>query len=83
MFRDPRVCHIRFTYTNYRGETRTREACGPFEVSLEVVTHHLEKQWILTAFDVEKNAKRSYAMKDMSDVRVVAEEDPYARCHDV
>lgn len=57
-----------FTYKNYRGETSERE----------VIVHHVrnistewhpEKQWILTALDVEKNQLRDFAMRDMSNVR--------------
>lgn len=58
---------MHFTYTNYRGETDKRE----------VIVHHIrhistdwhpEKQWIMTALDVNKNAMRDFAMRDMSDV---------------
>lgn len=83
MFTDPRVRRIRFTYTNHRGETREREAIGPFEMVLTATDHHPDRQWILSCYDADKGTGRSFAMKDMRDVRVAEEEDAYARCHNV
>ena len=83
MFHDPKTRRVRFMYTNYRGETRERIAAGPFHVAWEATDHHPTRQWILHCFDVQSGNQRSFAMAHMDDVRVVAEEDAYARCHDI
>ncbi|WP_273785673.1 hypothetical protein [Brucella intermedia] len=54
---------ITLTYTNYRGETseRTITPIRPWFGSTE---WHSEPQWLLTAFDHEKQANRDFAIKD-------------------
>ena len=51
-------------YTNYRGETAYRTIV-PETIWFGGTSWHPEKQWLLDALDVEKNEKRSFAMKDI------------------
>lgn len=53
----------RFTYTNWRGETSER-TIQPKYVWFGSTEWHPEPQWLLTAFDLEKNAHRDFALKD-------------------
>lgn len=55
---------VRILYTNYRGETSLRQIV-PERVHFGSTNWHPEKQWLLDALNVEKNATRSFAMKDI------------------
>lgn len=55
---------VRILYTNYRGETGLRRIV-PERIHFGSTEWHSEPQWLLDALDVEKNAKRSFAMKDI------------------
>jgi len=55
---------VKILYTNYRGETAIREVI-PEKIWFGGTDWHPEPQWLLDAFDVEKDAKRSFAMKDV------------------
>jgi hypothetical protein len=53
------------TYTNYRGETAVRKV-QPLERPPRWGTteHHSEPQWLLDVYDWDKEAVRTYALKD-------------------
>jgi predicted DNA-binding transcriptional regulator YafY len=51
-------------YTNYRGETSDRKIV-PKSIRFASTEWHPEPQWLLDAFDLEKQADRSFAMKDI------------------
>lgn len=51
-------------YTNYRGETAIRIII-PSKIWYGETEWHPGAQWILDALDVEKQAMRSFAMKDI------------------
>lgn len=51
-------------YTNWKGERSTRTVV-PDVIYWGSNEWHKEPQWLLTAFDVEKQAKRNFAMKDI------------------
>ena len=51
-------------YTNWRGE-RSTLLIHPIRIDFENSEWHPETQWVLYAVDVEKNAVRSFAMKDI------------------
>lgn len=55
---------VRIVYTNYRGETAIR-LIVPERIHHGATEWHPEPQWLLDAFDVEKDATRSFAMKDI------------------
>ncbi len=56
---------VRIRYTNYRGETAMR-IIVPKRIWFGATEWHPEPQWLLDALDVEKNADRSFALKDIS-----------------
>lgn len=51
-------------YTNYRGERALRRI-WPRGISFGTTEYHPEPQWLLLAFDLEKQADRHFAMKDI------------------
>jgi len=55
---------VKILYTNYRGETAVRSII-PHKVWFGGTDWHPGAQWILDAFDVEKGADRSFALKDV------------------
>lgn len=55
---------VKILYTNYRGETAIREII-PEKIWFGGTDWHPEPQWLLDAFDLEKQANRSFAMKDI------------------
>lgn len=57
---------VEITYTNYRGETSKRKV-RPIKIWFGKTEWHPEAQWILDAFDIGKNAERSFALKDIKD----------------
>ena len=58
----------RFEYTNYRGEHGTRHVV-PMDLTHGKTEHHPEAQWLLVAYDLDKQATRYFAMKDISNWR--------------
>lgn len=55
---------VRILYTNHRGQTAWREVL-PLRVEFKATEWHPEPQWILQAFDLEKQAEPSFALKDV------------------
>lgn len=57
------VMPVDIQYTNYRGETATRRII-PDERGLRFGANqwHTEPQWLLAAWDVDKQAYREFAM---------------------
>lgn len=60
-------CHI-VEYTNWRGET-ARRAIIPIRMWWGKTEWHPQEQWMLTAWDVEKEATRDFAWQDMKPVQ--------------
>lgn len=58
---------IRFTYVNYKGETSTRNAIVK-EVFFGSNKWHNEPQFLIKAWDLEKDDIRVFAMKDMTNI---------------
>lgn len=56
------VVHI--DYTNYRGERAARSVV-PCKVWHGTTEFHPHAQWLMDAWDVEKRAWRTFAMKDI------------------
>lgn len=61
---DNQVVTIR--YKNYRGEISTRRIV-PKKIWFGSNEYHPGEQWLLDAHDLEKDAERSFAIKDISD----------------
>lgn len=60
---DPKeVCKV--LYTNWKGETAVRRIV-PRGIRFGSTEYHKEPQQLLDVWDVEKNAPRTYAMKDI------------------
>jgi predicted DNA-binding transcriptional regulator YafY len=55
---------VRILYKNYKGETAWR-AIVPQKVRFASNEWHPQEQWLLDAFDLEKNAARSFAMDEI------------------
>lgn len=60
---EPESRPITLTYTNWKGETAQRTII-PRRVWWGSTEWHPEPQWLLTAFDVGKEAERDFALKD-------------------
>lgn len=60
---------IVFTYTNWKGETSVRKAIVS-DFSFGSNEYHKEPQFMILAFDVEKSAYRTFATKDIKDIKV-------------
>lgn len=54
---------VPFTYTNYRGETSVRRIT-PLGLRFGSTEWHPEPQWLMTAYDHDKDANRDFALKD-------------------
>lgn len=57
---------IRVYYSNWRGETAWRTII-PKEIYFGENQYHPHPQWMLRVFDVEKNAPRDYALRDIKE----------------
>lgn len=58
------IKEVKILYTNWRGETAVRKII-PKEIVFASTEWHPEEQWLLVAFDVDKQADRSFAIKDI------------------
>jgi predicted DNA-binding transcriptional regulator YafY len=56
-------------YKNYRGETADRRIV-PKQIRFASTPWHVEEQWLLDAFDIGKQAERSFALKDVLEWRI-------------
>jgi hypothetical protein len=64
-------CFISFTYTNWRGETGERKAIVK-EFVYGSNEYHKEPQFMIIGIDFDKHGERSFAAKDMSNVKVIS-----------
>ncbi len=55
---------IRILYRNYRGEVAIRRI-KPRAIYWGSNEHHKPYQWLLDCYDLDKEAARTYAMKDI------------------
>ena len=51
-------------YTNYRGE-RSKRLVNPVRIYFGSNQWHEDPQWLMEAYDHEKEANRDFAMKDI------------------
>ena len=56
---------IKILYKNWKGETGIRNII-PKEIVFTSTEWHPEKQWCLVAYDIDKNADRTFACKDVA-----------------
>lgn len=59
-------------YTNWKGVTAFRRII-PKKIFFGSTEWHKEEQWLLEAYDVDKNADRSFAIKDIKSWQVEQE----------
>lgn len=57
-----------FTYTNWKGKTSERRALFT-TLQFGATPHHPEPQLLIHGYDLDKKAPRTYAVKDMSNIR--------------
>jgi predicted DNA-binding transcriptional regulator YafY len=57
---------VKVIYTNWRGETAER-IIVPVSISWGKTEWHPEEQWLLKVWDVERQAYRDYALKDIKE----------------
>lgn len=55
---------VTMVYTNYKGKTAVRKVI-PKEIYFGHTDWHPEEQWLMTAYDIGKEADRTFAMKDI------------------
>lgn len=55
---------LSFEYTNWEGKTAVRKVI-PVKLWYGKTEYHPKEQWLLKAIDVEKNAERDFAVKDI------------------
>lgn len=56
---------LTFAYQNWRGAVSTRTV-QPIRIEYGATEWHPEAQWLLIAWDIEKGAERSFAVKDIN-----------------
>ena len=56
---------VKIVYTNYKGVTATRHIV-PVVILFGHNEWHTQDQWLMRALDIEKNAERTFALKDIS-----------------
>lgn len=57
---------VKILYTNWKGVTSYRNII-PKSIEFKATDWHQEEQWILNAFDVDKQADRGFALKDIKE----------------
>jgi hypothetical protein len=60
---------VKVKYKNYRGEVAIRSIV-PMEVYWGQTEYHPHDQWLLKVWDIEKDAERIYAFKDIQEFDV-------------
>jgi hypothetical protein len=55
---------VKVRYRNYRGEVSERTIV-PRSLYWGATEYHPHEQWLLSVWDVEKQAERTYAFKDI------------------
>lgn len=55
---------VEIVYTNWKGVTAIRHII-PKDIFFGSTEWHTEEQWLLNAFDVDKQADRSFALRDI------------------
>ncbi|MCM1507950.1 MAG: hypothetical protein NC177_12580 [Ruminococcus flavefaciens] len=61
---------VSFKYINYKGKLSIRRV-RPIEIWFGSTNYHSENQWLLKAFDIDKNDYRNFAMKDIQEWREI------------
>ena len=62
---------ISFTYKNWKGEVSIRTTV-PISIKFEENEYHKPAQWLLHGYDLDKESLRTYALKDISNLKIGA-----------
>ncbi|MBQ9298327.1 MAG: hypothetical protein IJ223_04795 [Clostridia bacterium] len=57
---------VKILYTNWKGKTSYRNII-PINIEFKSTEWHKEEQWILNAFDIDKQDNRGFAIKDIKE----------------
>lgn len=63
--------HVEIDYTNHRGERRCR-VIWPVALFWGTTRGHSKRQWFVSAWDVERDTRRDFALKDIHSWQPVA-----------
>ncbi len=55
---------VKILYINHRGETSVRNIV-PIEIVFKSTEYHPEVQWLLRAFDIDRNDERHFAFMNI------------------
>lgn len=55
---------VRIVYTNHAGLTSIRKIL-PLDIRFGACDYHPGEQWLMEAYDIDKEATRTFAMKDI------------------
>jgi predicted DNA-binding transcriptional regulator YafY len=58
---------VRIVYTNYRGETGERRII-PKRIWFGATEWHPQAQWLVEAFDLDRQAERSFALSEIHEL---------------
>lgn len=61
----PDIDEVRFEYKNHAGKIGTRRVL-PLEIWFGSTAFHPKEQWLLKAFDLDKEADRDFAIQDIN-----------------
>jgi predicted DNA-binding transcriptional regulator YafY len=60
---------VSIKYTNWRGETSIRSIV-PLKIWFGSTEWHKDNQWLLKAFDIDKDAERDFTLSDIQNWNV-------------
>jgi len=63
---------VKFTYTNWKGKTRQRQAIF-YKFFLGSNQYHPTQQWLVTGYDLEKEAERTFALENITKIENIDE----------
>ena len=61
---------VEFDYTNWKGE-KSRRRAKLMDFYYGSNEYHPEPQWLYVGWDLDKKAKRTFALKDMTNVKTI------------
>jgi predicted DNA-binding transcriptional regulator YafY len=62
-------------YTNHRGDRRERKVF-PYRIEFRETPDHKPAQWVMSVWDPEKRAQRTFALKNIHSWRIAPQENP-------
>jgi predicted DNA-binding transcriptional regulator YafY len=65
-----------FKYTNYKGSVSIRHVI-PIDIWYGSTEYHPEEQWLLKAYDIDKQDYRNFSIKEISEWRSLNNDKDY------